>query len=263
MKETEKIVLRPDAPNRTEMFVYLPEKRTHAAGIVIFPGGGYWDKAEHEGAGYAAFLNAHGYAAFVVMYSTKHQGEFYYPEQLLDARAAFRYLHANEKKYGLNGKLFVMGSSAGGHLAALLSSCREEIAGEQREPFYGQNYLPDGQILCYPVIELYGKNAHVDSAKNLLGPEYSEEACRRYSPNLCAQKGTPPAFLWHTFTDSCVSVQNSLDYALRLCEIGTETELHIYPCAEHGQGLADFGEEDNKYISDWPRLLLRWLERQE
>lgn len=260
----EEIVLRPNAPNRTKMQVYLPEGKHSRLGIVIFPGGGYWGKAEHEGRGYAEFLNRHGYAAFVVMYTTKQQGENYFPEQLFDARAAVRFVRANAEEYGLDRhKICVMGSSAGGHLAALVSTCMETFAQEEREPFSSEDFLPDGQILCYPVIELYGKNAHVDSAKNLLGGAYCEETCKRYSPDLCARKGTPPAFVWHTFTDSCVPVENSLEYVLSLKKAGTEAELHIYPCGEHGLGLATGSDADSRYVSAWSDALLKWLKRKD
>lgn len=89
------VILRPHAPNKTSMQVFLSEEKRSSAGIIIFPGGGYWDKAEHEGIGYAHFLNKHGYNAFVVQYSTRRQCDSSFPEQLLDARAAVRYLRAN------------------------------------------------------------------------------------------------------------------------------------------------------------------------
>lgn len=254
------IRLRPESPNKTIMQAYISQNKSSDAAIVIFPGGGYWDKAEHEGKGYAEFLNKFGYNAFVVQYTTKRQCSSYMPEQLLDARAAIRYLRANSSLYGINKKkIYVMGSSAGGHLAALVSTCKEHFEIEQAESYNDEDYLPDGQILCYPVIELYGKNAHVDSAKNLLGDIYNIENCKKYSPNLSAEAETPPAFIWHTFTDSCVPVENSLDYASRLVEIGTEVELHIYPTGEHGLGLAN----ELVYVSDWSRLLLKWLERKD
>lgn len=258
------VILRPHAPNKTSMRVFLAEEKCSRAGIIIFPGGGYWDKAEHEGSGYADFLNKNGYNAFVVQYTTRRQRDSYFPEQLLDARAAVRYLRANAEKYGLDSKkIYVMGSSAGGHLAALVCTCRERFGCEADENDQEEDFIPDGQILCYPVIELYGKNAHVDSAKNLLGKNYSEENCRKYSPDLCVKRGAPPAFIWHTFADSCVRVENSLEYCLRLKEVGTETELHIFPMGEHGLGLADDPSRKNEYVSKWSELLLAWLKEKE
>ena len=60
------ILLRPESPNKTIMQAYISQNKSSDAAIVIFPGGGYWDKAEHEGKGYAEFLNKFGYNAFEI-----------------------------------------------------------------------------------------------------------------------------------------------------------------------------------------------------
>ena len=110
--------------------------------------------------------------------------------------------------------------------------------------------------MCYPVIKLLGKGiAHFGSGINLLGEnlaEYGEEL----SPDLIAEEGTPKAFIWHTFEDDCVNVINSLEYARRLRNVGTETELHIFPKGGHGMGLA----ESSPHVAQWKQLLINWLE---
>ena len=257
----EKIFLRNNAIGETTMEVYLPKNQISKKVVVIFPGGAYLHRAVHEGAGYAEFLSQNGYVSFVVNYSVVNEGDLHFPEQLLDARCAIRYLRANCEKFNIDkNEIYVMGSSAGGHLASLTSTCLEKLVGEENEPYYTEDFLPNGQILCYPVIELYGKNANVGSAKHLLGTNYTEELCKRYSPNLLVTEKTPKAFIWHTFTDDGVSVNNSLNYALSLKENNVSCELHLFPYGNHGKGLATKDTVDDKHISVWSSLLLKWLQ---
>lgn len=237
----------------TELDCYLPDTRTHRCAIVIFPGGGYWGRAEHEGQGYAAFLNAHGIAAFVCQY---HVYPHQFPVQLLDARRAIRYVRNYAAQFGIDkDQVYVMGSSAGGHLAALVSTYYEPIPSENADAVDQESYIPNGQILCYPVIKLLGKGvAHLDSGKNLLGDRQAAMG-EELSPDLIANSKAPKAFIWHTFSDSCVSVLNSMDYAKRLSANHVEVELHIYPHGEHGLGLAP----DDPHVAQWSESLLQWL----
>lgn len=256
----EKFLIREDNGFNTYIDVYLPKNKISDKAIVIFPGGGYCQRAEHEGKGYADFLSDNGFTSFVVNYSTTSEGDFHFPKQLLDARSAVRFVRANSEKFGIDkNQIYVMGSSAGGHLTALTSTCFEKIEGEESDPNYREDFIPNGQILCYPVIELYGKNANVHSAKNLFGENYSEELCIKYSPNLLVSEKTPKAFIWHTFEDDGVVVQNSLNYAIKLKENGVSCEMHLFPHGGHGKGLATKDTIEDKYVSTWSSLLLKWL----
>lgn len=236
---------------------YIPENKKSDMAIVVFPGGGYGMRADYEGDGYARFLSENGYTAFVVDYRVfPHR----FPLPLLDARRAVRLVRANAGKYGIDKKkIGVMGSSAGGHLAALVSTYYEPIEFEGCDDIDKESFLPDFQILCYPVITLLGKGvAHLGSGKNLLGEEHAEMG-EELSPNLIAGEKTPPAFIWHTFSDNAVNVKNSLMYAERLRDFKVSTEMHIFPDGWHGLGLSTGDDEISKYVSIWPKLLLRWL----
>ena len=79
--------------------VFVPENKKSDAAVVIFPGGGYYKRALHEGNGYAEFLNSHGITAFVVEYRVyPHK----FPLPLLDARRGVRFARANAEKYGID-----------------------------------------------------------------------------------------------------------------------------------------------------------------
>ena len=72
------------------MEYYPAENKKTDATVVIFPGGGYWMRAEHEGKGYAEYLNSIGMDAFVVQYRCR---QHHFPLPLLDARRGVRYAH--------------------------------------------------------------------------------------------------------------------------------------------------------------------------
>ena len=99
---------------------YYPAKNKKSdAAIVIFAGGGYTHRARHESADYAELLNSFGMDAFVIDYRVN---PVLFPFPLLDARRAIRYIRAAADDFGIDAdKIAVMGSSAGGHLAALVS----------------------------------------------------------------------------------------------------------------------------------------------
>ncbi len=232
--------------------------------VVIFPGGGYGARAAHEGKGYAEYLSENGINSFVVDYRVlPHR----FPLPLLDARRAIRFVRFNAEKFGVNkDKVAVMGSSAGGHLAALVSTYYEKIDFEDSDDIDKEAFIPDAQILCYPVIKLLGVGkSHLGSGQNLLGENhvFMGEAL---SPDLIATEKAPKAFIWHTFDDGGVPVVNSLDYAKRLREENVDVELHIFPKGPHGLGFCL--DENNKepyylHVKQWGQLLLNWLSYNE
>ena len=233
--------------------IYIPENKTTDIAVVIMPGGGYRGRAPHEGRGYAEFLNEHGIAAFVCQYRVAPHR---FPLPLLDARRAIRYVRYYSEKFGINKeKVYIMGSSAGGHLSALTSTYREPIEFEGMDDIDRENPNPNGQILCYPVIKLLGKGiAHLRSGKNLLD-DLQAEMGEELSPDLIADENTPKAFIWHTFNDGAVNVINSLDYAKRLRQMNVPVEMHIYPEGPHGLGLAPA----YPHVADWAQRLIAWL----
>jgi len=255
------IALWQDPPGLCEevpvLDVYVPENKTSPISVVIFPGGAYRCRAPHEGEGYAAFLNSHGITAFVCQYRVAPHR---FPLPLLDARRAIRYVRSHAAEYGVDPEqIYVMGSSAGGHLAALSSTYFDPIEFEGVDEMDAVSCIPNGQILCYPVIKLLGKGvANLGSGKNLLD-DLQVEMGEALSPDLIANEKTPKAFIWHTFEDPAVNVINSLDYARKLRTLEIPTEMHVYPYGWHGMGLA----EDYPRACEWSGNLLRWLEMNE
>lgn len=235
---------------------YYPAKtkRTKAA-VVVFPGGGYATRAPHEGKGYAEYLNTLGLDAFVVQYRV---APHHFPLPLLDARRALRYVRFHAEKFGVDkDRLAVMGSSAGGHLAAFVSTYREPLGAEWEglDEIDKENFLPNATILCYPVVHLSDLAVtHVGSCVNLLGLPQIEKAAN-FDPVYLVDEHTPPAFVWHTSDDGAVNVKNSLLYGCALRDHGVLFEMHIFPHGQHGLGLAP----DAPHVAQWTSLLVNWL----
>ncbi len=145
-----------------------------------------------------------------------------------------------------------MGFSAGGHLAATVSTHFNEKLYEMTDTTSAR---PDFSILVYPVISMDSAITHKGSRENLLGKNPSEELVRRFSNELCVGSDTPPAFIVHALDDNTVPVQNSINYVLELKRNGISGELHIYEKGGHGFGLGKAGETE----SHWPDACEKWL----
>ena len=256
MSKTETVKLWDKTPGK---YVYEPEityyptlVKVSKATVVIFPGGGYYGLAPHEGEGYAQFFNTIGLDAFVVK---NRVSPCTFPLPLLDARRAVRYVRANAEKYDIDpSRVAVMGSSAGGHLAALVSTYRGEIEYEGIDATDGYDYLPNAQILCYPVICMDDDRiTHMGSNEGLLGDNRS--LAPSVTPSTIADEKTPQAFFWHTSDDSAVNVINTYRYATKLRELNIPAEVIVYPSGHHGEGLAP-----GFYLNNgWTAELHKWL----
>lgn len=239
-----------------------PAKR-NGASMLIFPGGGYGGLAEHEGTGYAEFFAAHGITAYVLKYRLGSAG-YRHPVMLNDAARALRMVRAFAKRDGLDpARVGIIGSSAGGHLAATLATHFDPARphGPTLDPadkFDAESSRPDLAILCYPVVS-FGEFAHAGSRKNLLGENPSPELVAALSNELQVTAATPPTFLWHTVEDKSVAVENSLLFAAALRRAGVPFSLHIYENGAHGLGLGRPGKE----APPWADQLLYWFKERK
>ena len=87
----------PDVDQCPEVEAYLTDKSDIA--VVIFPGGGYKDLAEHEKSGYAKWLQENGINAFTVTY---RRTPYHHPAEISDAARAVRFVRANAEKFGIS-----------------------------------------------------------------------------------------------------------------------------------------------------------------
>lgn len=247
-----------DIPTLTPYFPE-PAKATGAA-IVICPGGGYGGLAPHEGVDYARFLNEQGIAGFVLKYRLGSSG-YRHPVMLQDAARAVRTVRAQAALWKLDPKrIGIMGSSAGGHLASTLLTHFDAGNPDAKDLIERESSRPDLGVLCYAVITM-GQFTHEGSKHNLLGNNPSPELLRELSNELQVTKDTPPCFLWHTWEDKAVPVENSLQFAEALRKQGVPFDLHIYQKGGHGLGLGST-QWDPAKRHPWTRDLVVWLKVQ-
>lgn len=225
--------------DRPTLTPYLADAaRSTGAAVVICPGGGYGGLAGHEGKDYALWLNEMGISGFVLKYRLGSHG-YRHPIMLQDAARAVRLVRARSAAWGVDPqRVGIMGSSAGGHLASTLLTHFDAGRPEAADAVDRASSRPDLGILCYPVITM-GRYTHEGSRRNLLGPDPSTELVQLLSNELQVSPQTPPCFLWHTYEDAAVKVENVLDFAAALRVAGVPFDLHIYQKGRHGLGLAN------------------------
>ena len=229
-------------------------------GMIILPGGGYQVNAKSEGEPVALAFLGTGVQAFLLEYSTAPAR---WPQALLETAAAIAWLRANAHRYGIApDKIAVCGFSAGGHLAGCAANLWDSPVIRERLGVTGEQVRPDAAILCYPVITM-GQFGSVRTRSNLFGEEaVAEETSLENS----VTGRNPPTFLWTTYTDGSVPMENSLLYASALRAHQVPFELHIFDQGPHAMGLAtgeSAWQEDHTdaRASVWHPLCVSWLKR--
>lgn len=233
------------------------KKRMRSAMLVI-PGGGYWFLSDREGEPIALKYLDNGFCAFVLSYSLKTA----YPTPLIEAMLAVKYIRENAVKYSLDkDKICAIGFSAGGHLAGLLATVKKSEA-----EFIGcraEQVKLNAVVLSYPVVTM-GEFTHCDTRQNITGGNNS--LFDGLSVEKRIDNNTAPAFIWHTFEDDCVPMENSLMLANAYRRAKIPFALSIFEHGWHGLCLAD--EETNDFNSEqrllsdvgkWYFISLDWL----
>jgi len=237
---------------------YLPDPgKSSGAALVICPGGGYAGLAGHEGDGYARFFNQSGITGFVLTYRLGSHG-YHHPTMLLDVSRAIRYVRSHAAEWGVDPhRIGVIGSSAGGHLASTILTHFDAGKPADPDPIERESSRPDLGILCYAVITM-GPDTHEGSKANLLGQNPSPDLVTLLSNELQVTSATPPCFIFHTWEDNAVKVENSLMFASALRAHGVPFDLHIYQAGGHGMGLGGPWDQPDK-LHPWTRDCLYWL----
>jgi len=238
---------------------YLPDP-TNATGaaMVVCPGGGYAHLAPHEGDYYARWLAQHGVTCFVLRYRLGLDG-YRYPTEFQDVERAMRWVRARAADYQIDPKrVGIIGSSAGGHLASMALTHFDLGSTNANDPVERESSRPDLGILCYAVITM-GEYTHEGSKTNLLGQKPSRKLVKYLSSELQVTTNTPSCFLWCTYRDKTVPMENTLMFAEALRKNHVPFDLHIYENGHHGLGLAD--KPPFEHPHPWANDCLYWLKQ--
>lgn len=218
--------------------LYLPDNFTEIdtvrkrPTVIICPGGGYRFTSRREAEPVALKFVAEDFNAAVLNYSCAPAR---FPCALCELAWTVKNLKENALEWNVDtDKIFVCGFSAGGHLSASFGTLWDSKI--IKNAFPCQDLSIKGMILCYPVITS-GEKAHRGSFNNLLGENATDEALAQVSLEKQVSPTTPPTFIWHTFEDATVPVENSLLFASALKSKNVPFELHIFPFGTHGLSL--------------------------
>ena len=202
-----------------------PKEIATGAAVLICPGGGYGILASgHEGNDFAKWFNERGISAFVLKYRLPNEKAMTNQHEvpLMDALQGMKLIREKASSWNINpDKIGVMGFSAGGHLAATVSTHFDKGKNPSAQ------VKPNFSILVYPVVSFDASISHGGSRDNLLGAQKSEALIKYYSNELQVGKDTPPAFLIHAMDDKAVPVENSIGYYLALKK---QNIVHILFC---------------------------------
>ncbi|OQO71001.1 acetylesterase [Enterococcus villorum] len=230
-----------DKTAHASLTVYLHEEKPEFSRVgkrpfvLVIPGGGYNFCSEREGEPIALQFLAHGYHAGVLRY---HVGEHrHFQKALEDGEKALAKIDALAQDWAIDtDKVAVLGFSAGGHLAAAMSNLLER--------------KPSLCLLGYPAI-----------LKSF------SEVMQIGAPSLetTVSHNTPPTFLFSTFEDNVVPIENSLRYLVALEENEVPFETMIFQKGKHGLSLASewYGAKEemvDQRFARWFNSCTEWME---
>lgn len=252
--------LQNNQPNAGKLHTYcrgifdeMPNKLRPA--VLICPGGGYEFTSARESEPVALEFVRAGYCAFVLDYTVKVP----YPTPLNQALMAVGYIKQNAQKYGLDAnKIVAIGFSAGGHLAGLLAT-----ATQQEIDAVPNGAKPNAVILSYPVATM-GEFTH-QGTRNVI-TDHGKLNLDTLSIENRVNANSVPAFIWHTFEDNAVPVENSLLLASAYRKANVPFSLHVFEHGGHGMSICT-GEVNSQlpvdvqlsYVGKWFDLALDWL----
>ncbi len=228
--------------------------RPNGTAVIICPGGGYVRQStRREGEQYAHWLSTLGITSFVLTY---RQQEFGHPAPLRDVLRAVRLVRSQPARFGVRPeRIGVMGSSAGGHLAATAGTLYDHPLGRTGAALDAVSARPDFLMLMYPVIAMEGPAVHAGSRKALLGASPKAGDVELMSVERQVTASTPPTLLIHTQADQAVPIENSILFYQALTRHKVPAEMYLFEQGSHGMGMRDgLGT-----ASIWPRRAEEWL----
>ena len=216
-----------------------PKEKNSGTAVVVFPGGGYNILAlDLEGTEVCEWLNSIGVNAVLLKYRVpKRAGLEKHTAALQDAQRAVGLVRSRAREFEIDPKrIGVLGFSAGGHLAAALSTSADRRMYPAVDDADGTSCRPDFSLLVYP--------AYLSL----------KEQGERINPETAVSSNTPPTFLTMT-QDDPVRVENVLFYSVALKQAGVPIELHVYPKGGHGYGL----RRTDDPVTAWPDRAADWM----
>ncbi len=241
---------------RHKLDLYLPKNPANAP-LIVWIHGGAWQQGDKERTPAQIFVEE-GYAVASINYRLSQHAVF--PAQIIDCKTAIRWLRVHAKEYGYNpDRIAVWGSSAGGHLVALLGT-----SGDVKEFDTGENLGVSSRVQA--VVDFFGptdftqmsrfpstiKHDAPDSPESkLIGgavPDNKAKAARA-NPVTYVTPDDPPFLIMHGDKDNTVPLNQSelLDAALK--KAGVDVTFHVVKGAGHGFGGPEINEKVRQFLA--------------
>lgn len=293
----KEIALRNDQTSMLYTYIHDSEisfqKHIKRPVIIVCPGGAYLTSSIKEGEASATRFLGMGYHVVVLRYLTyfKQRAKSatdkpllnpasHYPEQLVDLMKTMKLLHEKEEEWGIDSKnIFVMGFSAGAHLAGCLATDWDnEKLLARIEGATPQMMKPTGILMAYPMISanLFHKRALSDfpSSMHSLVPYMNEGlfGTSKVDKDMLDEVDLikkvrfdmPPTFVWHTQEDHVTSPSETLSFVSQLLEKHVPCEFHLFMEGDHGTALCDHtsasqSSDINEHNAVWTKIAEKWL----
>lgn len=245
---------------RQRLDLFLPEKPVGDGPLplIVFIHGGGWQNGDKASGGgrVTPFVASGKYAGASIGYRLSAEAQW--PSQIHDCKAAIRFLRAHAKEYGIDpDRIAVWGSSAGGHLVAMLGVSQgvEGLEGE-----VGSHLDQSSRVNC--VVDFFGPTELLTMADHpstiphndpgspeskLIGGALQEhpEKAKSASPIEHVSADDAPMLIVHGDKDPLVPFPQSVDFEKRLEAAGVPAILVKVEGGEHGKG---FGPTVNEIV---------------
>lgn len=210
--------------DRQTLDIYTPHASAGAAPVVVFFYGGGWRKGDKKNYEFvASSLTEAGYAVIIPDYRVFPDVVF--PAFVEDGAAAVAWVLNNAAAYKLDpDRVFLMGHSAGAHIAALLSLDQRYLAEHGVEP-----------ERIRALIGLSGPYDFLPIESGYLLDVFPEESRAASQPVNFVTAAAPPTLLIHGSDDDLVEPANSESLAARLAEHGADVSIRLYEGAGHAK----------------------------
>ena len=209
---------------RQRLDIYTPATKAETARpVLIFFHGGAWRDGERDGYGFLgrAFA-ARGFVTVIADYRKAPTVRF--PAFLQDTASAIAWVHRNAANHnGDADRIFVMGHSAGAHIAMMTALDPQWLAANDLKPDIIKGVI--GLAGPYDFLPLT-----TDSSKIALGqwPDLTET-----QPITYARTDAPPLLLLTGDKDTVVKPRNSKVLSERIEALGGQQQLTVYPGVDH------------------------------
>jgi acetyl esterase/lipase len=224
--------------------LYLPAQAKGPLPLVVWIHGGAWSAGSKEGCP-AVWLVGRGYAVASINYRLSQEAIF--PAQIEDCKAAIRYLRASAARYSIDANhIGVWGSSAGGHLVALLGTSGDV---KELEGAVGDNLTASSRVQC--VVDYFGPtdfmkfkdqptwvkvNQPDSPLVRLVGGllEEKKDLVAKANPITFISRDDPPFLVAHGDKDNTVPISQSQLLVAALRKAGVAVTFEVVKGAGHG-----------------------------